>query len=111
MDVVHLKERARGTTPVVLVDEGALLAVSVEDLAANGGGDAPFIRTPKRPTRLRCIAEPVLLEMRKEQVDTSLHDVRQVARRIAVSHQAHGAFELLSHLRADRQLNLVARGG
>lgn len=120
-DVIELEERAAAAAPALRIDVGALLAIALEhrapdlsrDVSARllGSGWRRLLRDGSLlgRARPRDLPEPLLFQLREEQIERAVDDHLEVSARVAVAHEVFDAFELLLRFPRDRQLDAVAR--
>ena len=94
-DVVEFEVRSARAPRATLIDERALLAVTLENLATHR------TRNP--------VAYPLLLELREQHVERMVEDCLEVTRPNTVAHEISRSFELRAHLAAHGELEPVAR--
>src|SRR5688572_28992214 len=90
-DVIELEERRRGATFTRAVDEGASFAVPLEHLAANLLRDVPRLRAGPPLLRALRLSQPLLLQLRNQQVDGLFDHDGEIPCRVGVAHQVGGA--------------------
>jgi hypothetical protein len=102
--VVELEQGLAVAAAPLCVDIGTLLAVTREDLATHRGRDMTRLRPTHCSLRMRRPSEALLLEIRDEQRERSLQDLRRVPVRNPMARELLRALQVVVGRLAQRRL-------